>query len=464
MPRHAPFDTALDLGAYLDHAPPLRGTPPRALTWRSSRPGRAVHRPTPPRLNTATELGAFLPKPAPGSALMVGLADLPLTFDWRRSGAHRDRGALLGATPNPKDWTTEARSLGPVLNQGSCGSCWAVSATSILTDYFRLFGGAHERDLVLSPLPLLDPNMDWGRVTYGTDHTPVHPPPQGCVGMSANVNNPGAAFLYGQQVGLPRMCQGSPAGDCVAYDFTRCCASEDDCEAVVKGMYASPSTTDHVVGAATTSPACQTCQDGGGGCGRVAAVTAPKAPTLHRLPARMQVVGVTRHPGATGDDLLRQMKMAITKYGPILTASLLPSDFATDRMVSTAARGGIYKPPAGQTTAGGHAMAVVGWGRTKAGQEYLTFRNSWGPDWADKGFFRWDAHNYVNGSTLQGSQLISFAYIVPRPPKKTTLAHRSAPARTSDTTRDRAYVAALSAVVLCIVLGAVGMSLVARMW
>lgn len=33
-----------------------------------------------------------------------------------------------------------------------------------------------------------------------------------------------------------------------------------------------------------------------------------------------------------------------------------------------------------------HAITAVGFGKTEEGQEYYIVRNSWGPDWGDKGY------------------------------------------------------------------------------
>lgn len=351
-------------------------------------------------LNTDVSLTTFLSQPSVSHNIaMSAPAVLPTTLDWRDKTAHDDRKGhlLVGAIATPRDWSD--RTLGPVLNQGTCGSCWAVSATSILTDYFRLF--TDDSHVVLSPTPLLDPNFNWDTVKYGTAHNMrgISPAPEGCEGLASNVNNPGAAFLFGQQIGLPLLCSKDGQTDCVSYDFTNCCATEEECGRVVKKMYSS-----------TKNPVGIDCDCSyNGRCKPV--VRVGNAGRTYKLPSHMKVVGIARTADLTGADYLHRLKTAITKYGPILTASLLPGDFMS--VVGEQAReGGIYVPRNRQPISGGHAMAVVGWGRTNAGQEYLIFRNSWGTDWGDKGFFRWDAQNYTNGVTLDGqSFMISFAYI-----------------------------------------------------
>lgn len=35
-----------------------------------------------------------------------------------------------------------------------------------------------------------------------------------------------------------------------------------------------------------------------------------------------------------------------------------------------------------------HAVAIVGWGSSAEGVEYVTIRNSWGPKWGESGYMR----------------------------------------------------------------------------
>ncbi len=63
--------------------------------------------------------------------------------------------------------------------------------------------------------------------------------------------------------------------------------------------------------------------------------------------------------------------------GPIVAAMVVYEDFFYYKS-------GVYQHVTGDK-AGGHAVSVIGWDDT---EESWIVRNSWGPDWGDKGFFR----------------------------------------------------------------------------
>lgn len=52
-------------------------------------------------------------------------------------------------------------------------------------------------------------------------------------------------------------------------------------------------------------------------------------------------------------------------------------------------RSGIIEDPGDPslTTPNNHYVTIVGWG-TEDGLDYWTFRNSWGPNWGEDGYFR----------------------------------------------------------------------------
>ena len=49
--------------------------------------------------------------------------------------------------------------------------------------------------------------------------------------------------------------------------------------------------------------------------------------------------------------------------------------------------GGVYVDNGGSIL-GGHAIEIVGWGKTEEGREYWIGRNSWGTYWGEQGWFR----------------------------------------------------------------------------
>jgi C1A family cysteine protease len=55
-------------------------------------------------------------------------------------------------------------------------------------------------------------------------------------------------------------------------------------------------------------------------------------------------------------------------------------------------------PQPDETVLGGHAVVAVGYRHIKR-QLYFECRNSWGPDWADEGYF-WMPASYVTTTNL----------------------------------------------------------------
>jgi len=334
-------------------------------------------------------LTKYLRDPTPKSRQIIdSIEAFPDKFDWRNG--HR----VKGNERTPNDW--KSRSIGPVMDQGSCGSCWAVAATGIITDYFRLFSPELEYyDLILSPTSLLNQNINWDAITYedidGTTKG-IHPAPTGCFGESSDIDNPGAAFLYAQQIGLYSLCIDHKRTNCESYDFTHCCSSSSTCQLIIDEMKMYPS---EVVGVKTNDLSCSECMLDGTSCDDISGRVGNRG-KLYKLPDGVSIVGVHASNPASTENYIRQLKHAVSNFGPVLVSAYMPSDFdvAGGHMASI---GSVYKPLNGQSTIGGHAMALLGWDKTSTGQEYFIFRNSWGTFWGDNGYIHWDAQSFSNG-------------------------------------------------------------------
>lgn len=75
----------------------------------------------------------------------------------------------------------------------------------------------------------------------------------------------------------------------------------------------------------------------------------------------------------------KSIQLELMNYGPVETGFMVYEDF----MHHT---GGIYRHRYGNLI-GGHAVKIVGWGNEN-GTDYWIVQNSWGPNWAENGFFR----------------------------------------------------------------------------
>ncbi len=95
--------------------------------------------------------------------------------------------------------------------------------------------------------------------------------------------------------------------------------------------------------------------------------------------------------------------------GPLLTTLTVYEDFLTYS-------GGIYKTVGGSAL-GGHAVSLIGYDDTK--RAWLV-RNSWGPDWGDKGFiwFSYDDTSGIASSTWQFQVPSEKAYLTIESPSE----------------------------------------------
>jgi len=96
-----------------------------------------------------------------------------------------------------------------------------------------------------------------------------------------------------------------------------------------------------------------------------------------------QAYAVTRQADVYDADTIaenvRSMKTHIYQDGPIVGCMLaVYPDFQNYDGVT------IYEPEPGQTSEGGHAIEILGWGKNEENIEYWICRNSWGSDWPAK--------------------------------------------------------------------------------
>jgi len=116
---------------------------------------------------------------------------------------------------------------------------------------------------------------------------------------------------------------------------------------------------------------------------------APKASCGFPVPAAFFTVSGVSHGLSIADSVLN-MQRHIAEFGPIYVS------FATTHafMKNDWAKNPVYT--GGSSVEGGHAVTAVGWG-THQGTDYWLLRNSWGGDWAEKGYGK-----FARGKNLDG--------------------------------------------------------------
>lgn len=86
---------------------------------------------------------------------------------------------------------------------------------------------------------------------------------------------------------------------------------------------------------------------------------------------------------------INDIKSDIYKNGPLETGFLVYSDFISYKS-------GIYRKNSDELL-GGHAVKIVGWGlEEETNTSYWVVANSWGTNWGEDGFFRFEIGNCCN--------------------------------------------------------------------
>ena len=304
----------------------------------------------------------FAPVRHPGHTLqlLAKAGDLPANFDW----ANPVDVAVKRLKGKPSDAKRVATILKP-LNQLACGSCWAFSSSSVLSDRYTLFQGL-KNGLTLSPSYLL--SCSQGSQDF---------PDEGCDG-----GFPSSAGLFFENTGLPTFnCQ----------DYGWCPLTES-----------------------ATNSDIPPCNQVGGSCykddGDGTVTNTTKIPMFYKA-----VQGSTQalpNPDA--------VKAELWHNGPVVATFVVFNDFiGRDRdmtnkpgwvntsniYINLGGEPGLYSGYSPTQKAGGHAVVITGWGlepnikglsddltsklKTRfGGCPYWIVRNSWGTQWNGNGFFK----------------------------------------------------------------------------
>jgi cathepsin B len=236
--------------------------------------------------------------------------------------------------PKPTDDSFDAREqwpecadvIGRIQDQSMCGSCWAVSSTSVMSDRFCIASNGTIK-LALSAEDLM-------ACDYSSD---------GCYG-----GYPDKAFAYWQKKGV---CTGGKyeqrkvaEGGCKPYPFPASRDADQDYD----------------------TPSCKKrCEN--------------TKYTAHKY-------GDDLHYGSDYTNLQfsdqEDIKDAMRKGGTVEADMVVYEDFFYYKS-------GVYQYDGVSEEAGGHAVRFVAWGTDNAtGLPYWLVANSWNDDWGEKGYFR----------------------------------------------------------------------------
>lgn len=263
----------------------------------------------------------------------------------------------------------------PVRNQGKCGACWAFASTTVLQ--MRLAIATNGKyNYELSPAKMVMCNM-------GGDHEyelakesidkgepyDYNLPSQIAAGFknkekdSVSAVGCGGETLIGAWQFLYRF--GVPEEKCMTYEDT----ADDKIDLF-----------NYITGQDLPS------------CSDIISDTYDQCPATHEPMELHLAEGFYKVPGTAvkEEDPSEQsmqsgneynIRRDIIHWGPATSGFSVHEDFmAWDGK-------GVYQWDGKSPVSGGHAIVIVGWG-TEEGVPYWLIRNSWGPEWGDKGYFK----------------------------------------------------------------------------
>ena len=263
--------------------------------------------------------------------------------------------------------------LAPVRNQGNCGACWAFASTTVLQTRLAIATNG-KYNLILCPAKMVLCNMgsereyelakesidkgepyDYNLPTQITTKLVKEKESVAAVGCNGETMIGAWQFLY-------RF--GVPVESCMTYD-----------DATIDGV----NLFNYVAGEDLPI------------CSQLISDTYDKCPTDHKPMELHLSEGFYHVPGTENKDPKNNpnvgsgseldIRRDIYHWGPVTSGFSVYQDF-----ISWDGKG-IYKWDGKSAAAGGHAIVIVGWG-TENGTPYWIVRNSWGPDWGDKGYFK----------------------------------------------------------------------------
>lgn len=308
------------------------------------------------------------------SSLQAKIQERPTNTIVRNDGSIRvrDEGSVMAgtvsdniSTPAPEKF--DGREiwngvLSPVMNQGSCGSCWAFASTSVLADRMNIqsMGLMH---IELSPTKLI--LCDWG----GKENV-VKPLASQQSVAEDNLTSLDTGACYGNtlyQAFRYLFVVGTCTEECIPYNKNLGGSKVD-----VKS-FSDPA--ELPLCTSVTGPLRDMCANY-----YFDSQTGVEGGDPQRYYRALQFSSVPGTPKEGGSE--ERIRRELYSWGPVASGMKVYPDFYTFDPLAT-----IYEWDGNGPQVGGHAVEIVGWGNEK-GKSYWIIKNSWGSEWGDKGYFR----------------------------------------------------------------------------
>ncbi|CAH1112281.1 unnamed protein product [Psylliodes chrysocephalus] len=228
-------------------------------------------------------------------------------------------------------WPECSKVINDIVDQSNCGSCWAVSAASVMSDRRCIASGGS----LQVPVSAED--------VISCCHTCIIFE-NGCQG-----SYPELAFDYWFEKGVVTGGQYNSSLGCKPYALQPC-----DRPSVVDGKYVQCSTLPEV----TEKKCMRSCSTSG-----------------LNYKSELTYGKSKRERFATVEDVQRE----ILQNGPVVAYLTVFEDFLSYKS-------GVYYHVAGKE-AGGHVIRIIGWG-TENNVAYWIAANSWNDEWGDAGLFK----------------------------------------------------------------------------
>jgi cathepsin B len=259
--------------------------------------------------------------------------------------------------------------LCPVMDQGSCGSCWAFATTSMLANRFNI-QSLGKMNIQLSPTKLILCDWQGKEINQFLSNDNL-----------SQINEANENLLSLQT----SACFGNTLADAARYLYEIGTTTEQ-CIPYNKKLGSSGQEY-QTIGSFTeiaNLPLCSTVAGPWGDeCNNfVDDGTQKYTDDAARFYKCISYYGLYGSNKDNPDGNEKQIQYEIYKWGPIVTGIKLYPDFYTFDPVTT-----IYEWNGDGPQVGGHAIEILGWGEEN-GIPYWQVKNSWGDKWGINGYFK----------------------------------------------------------------------------